>query len=109
MVLVFPMPTPRKVSRIRYARPGFRLGLVCLLTLTPIGFAEERSQDSLSNWVFRPLERPSVPEMRNSDWARNPIDSFILSRLEENGIDPTPEADRRTLIRRASFDLSIDF
>ena len=99
------MPPLRKVSEIRYVWPGFCLGLVCLLNLTSIGFAEERSQDALSKWVFRPLERPSVPEIRNSDWVRNPIDSFILSRLEENGIDPTPEADRRTLIRRASFDL----
>ena len=43
--------------------------------------------------------------MHGSDWARTPIDAFILATLEQHGLKPSPEADRRTLIRRLSFDL----
>ena len=55
-------------------------------------------------WSLRPLERPSLPE-EDSNWIRTPIDSFILARLNEKGLAPSPEADRRTLIRRLSFNL----
>ena len=56
-------------------------------------------------WAFEPLVRPSVPPVRTSGWARNPIDRFILAALEGRGLAPAPEADRRTLIRRLTFDL----
>jgi len=49
--------------------------------------------------------RPAIPAVKNQRWVRNPIDAFVLARLEENGLTPSPEADRRTLIRRLSFDL----
>ncbi len=58
-------------------------------------------------WAIRPLERPPVPGPGSSAaaWAANPIDAFIRAKLEENGLVPSPEAPRRTLIRRLSFDL----
>ncbi|AGA31532.1 PSD1 and planctomycete cytochrome C domain-containing protein [Singulisphaera acidiphila] len=56
-------------------------------------------------WAFRPLVRPKLPMIVRQDWLRTPIDAFILSRLEEKGLVPSPEADRRTLIRRLTFDL----
>jgi hypothetical protein len=58
-----------------------------------------------AHWAFQPVREPAVPEVKNRDWARNPIDCFILSRLEQEGLAPSPPADRRTLIRRATFDL----
>ena len=56
-------------------------------------------------WSLRPLARPAPPDVRDASRVRNPIDRFVLARLEKDGLTPVPEADRRTLIRRLSFDL----
>ena len=58
------------------------------------------------HWAFIAPQRPPVPAVRNSSWIRDPIDAFILSRLERAGLDPSPEADKQALIRRVSFDLT---
>lgn len=57
------------------------------------------------HWAFQPLAAPNVPD-NAGEWARNPIDAFIHGRLEAAGLSPSPEADRRTLIRRLSLDLT---
>jgi mono/diheme cytochrome c family protein len=59
-----------------------------------------------SHWAFEKPSRPALPAVRDAAWGRNPIDAFILSRLEEKNLAPAPEADRRTLARRVSFDLT---
>ena len=64
----------------------------------------DRRLEGQSWWAFEPLETPEPPASR-SPWARTPIDAFILANLEKHGLKPSPEADRRTLIRRLSFDL----
>ena len=56
-------------------------------------------------WSFRPVGNPAAPMVRDAAWPRDPIDAFVLSKLESQGLKPAPMADRRTLIRRASFDL----
>jgi hypothetical protein len=56
-------------------------------------------------WAFGPLRRPDVPRVGNSAWCRNPIDNFIVARLEAVGREHSPEASRETLIRRLSLDL----
>jgi len=56
-------------------------------------------------WAFEPIRSPSVPRVKNCGWARTPVDAFVLAELETRGLTPSPEADRRTLIRRLSFDL----
>jgi mono/diheme cytochrome c family protein len=63
--------------------------------------------DPLDWWSFRPLAKPAMPKLSAEDEARvrNPVDRFILAKLREKGLDPSPEADRRTLIRRLYFDL----
>jgi hypothetical protein len=58
-----------------------------------------------NHWSFVPLRRPDLPPVRDGGWPRNPIDRFVLARLEAEGLSPSPEADRRTLLRRLSFDL----
>ncbi len=57
-------------------------------------------------WPFKPPQRPAVPSVRNSTWVKNPIDAFILCRLEEAGIHPSAPADKRILLRRITFDLT---
>jgi hypothetical protein len=56
-------------------------------------------------WSLRPLERPAVPEVKDRAWVRNPIDAFVLAKLEEKGLSPSESADRATFIRRATYDL----
>ena len=57
-------------------------------------------------WAFQPPRRPRVPSQGTSGWCRNPIDAFVAQKLREHGLKPAPEADRSTLIRRLSFDLT---
>ena len=66
----------------------------------------EVTADERAFWSFRPLAAPAVPEPARTDWARNDIDRFVLARLEEKGLTPLGPADRRRLIRRATFDLT---
>ncbi len=56
-------------------------------------------------WAFRPVQAPPVPAVRDP-WVRNPVDAFVLRKLRAAGLRPNPEADRRTLIRRATLDLT---
>jgi len=58
-----------------------------------------------SHWAYQPLKSYSLPEVTRSNWVINPIDRFILARLESRGIAPSSEADRYTLIRRLNLDL----
>ena len=57
-------------------------------------------------WSFQPLATPALPQVENAAWCNNAIDRFVLARLEEAGLAPNPRADRRTLIRRATYDLT---
>ena len=58
------------------------------------------------HWAFDPPVSPHPPAVSGPDWIRNPIDSFVHARLDEEGLRPSPEADRYTLIRRLSLDLT---
>jgi mono/diheme cytochrome c family protein len=57
-------------------------------------------------WAFRPVRKPAPPSIRQTAWAKTTIDRFILARLEERKLQPVPPAARRTLIRRAYYDLT---
>ena len=58
-----------------------------------------------NHWSFQPLKQPAVPAVKDKTWAQSPVDNFVLARLESAGLAPSPAADKRTLIRRVSFDL----
>ena len=58
-----------------------------------------------THWSFQPIERPLRPTVSDPSWVRNPIDSFVLARLDQEGLRPSPEASKVTLIRRSYLDL----
>jgi hypothetical protein len=68
--------------------------------------SREIFQERAKYWSFQPIRRVTPPTTSRQDWARNPIDRFILAALEQQGLTPAPEAEKRTLIRRLSFDLT---
>ena len=68
------------------------------------GEADGASGDA--HWAFQPVARPALPAVRDSAWSRERLDRFVLARLEREGMQPAPEADRRTWLRRASFGLT---
>ena len=59
-----------------------------------------------SHWAFIPPEKPAVPEVENPNWAKNPIDHFVLEKLEKESLDPSKLADKEILIRRVTLDLT---
>jgi dsRNA-specific ribonuclease len=66
----------------------------------------EQGAEYQEHWAFRPPVRPLLPAVENLRWCRNPIDVFILARLEAAGLTPSPQADPVTLIRRLGLDLT---
>jgi mono/diheme cytochrome c family protein len=71
-------------------------------SLASAGWSKDRRQ----HWAFLPIKPVAVPEVHDTNWVANPIDAFILAKLEEKGMKPNPPADRRALIRRATYDLT---
>jgi hypothetical protein len=61
--------------------------------------------NSKTHWAWQKLTRPTVPEVKDASWPKTPVDNFILAKLEEKDLKPNPPADKRALIRRATFDL----
>ncbi len=59
-----------------------------------------------SFWSFKPVHKSAVPTVKSKWWVKSPIDAFIMQKLEAKGLKPSPPADRRTLIRRATYDLT---
>lgn len=97
------------VDRSRYFGlvVGLALGVVGLVPAADKSKSKSKPMtDEARPWAFRSPQRPALPEVRQSAWIRNPIDAFILARLEAAGLQPAPEADRPTLIRRLSYDLT---
>ncbi len=89
------------------------LPAVCLLAIPlalPAATAQERPADTEQvHWSFRKPVRPAEPRFTDAAaraWVRNPVDAFILDRLNREGLRPASEADRRTLLRRVTFDLT---
>jgi cytochrome c553 len=75
---------------------------------TSAGYASSKpiTDEQRNYWAFRKPARPPVPAVKNQSWIRTPIDAFVLAKLEEKGLQPSPRADKRTLIRRVTFDLT---
>ncbi|MDB6026050.1 MAG: Protein of unknown function (DUF1553)/Protein of unknown function (DUF1549)/Planctomycete [Verrucomicrobiales bacterium] len=66
----------------------------------------EKYKAAKKHWAFQPVKNPVVPSVKNTKWGKTSVDNFILAKLEEKGLSPSAPADKRTLIRRAYFDLT---
>lgn len=59
-----------------------------------------------THWAFRPVANPPLPKVKKTGWVRDPLDAFVLARIEATGLNPAPEADKVTYIRRVTYDLT---
>lgn len=80
------------------------IATVFTLALGTASFGDTESETS-DHWAFQPIQRSKLPTADDASWPRNAIDLFVLAKLEEKGIKPSPEAPRTTLIRRLYLDL----
>src|SRR5436190_24095824 len=88
-------------------------GILAILLCTAHARADDLTKFELplkpgdrQHWAFQPLKRPPVPTVRDSSWARSPIDAFILAKLENRARKPAPAVDRRAFVRRLYLDLT---
>lgn len=72
---------------------------------TPAAASTGATDKAKQHWAFRPIREPQLPAVKNRSRVQSPIDQFLLARLEARGLASSPRADRRTLIRRATYDL----
>ena len=102
----------RHVDETLQMPPGSKLSDAEIVHLTrwvemgaPWGAESAEGSGTETWWSFVPPSDPAIPDVKRADWVRSPIDAFVLSALEEKKLSPAPAADKRTLIRRATFDL----
>jgi mono/diheme cytochrome c family protein len=69
------------------------------------GGSEQQGNAVPDHWAFKPIETPAVPAVKNSAWVRNPVDKFVLAKLESRGWAPSPAAEPRAQLRRIYLDV----
>ncbi len=69
-------------------------------------YSKAAGQGGADHWSFQPFRKHEPPPVRNGDWVRSPVDAFLLARLEAEGLEPAPPADKYSLLRRVTFDLT---
>jgi hypothetical protein len=72
----------------------------------PSAIGASQSSPARKHWAFQQPLESVLPRVRRGDWVKNPIDRFILAKVEEKGLSPAPAADKRTLLRRVTYDLT---
>jgi len=82
------------------------LSLAALLSAGTVSPTDVFTSQQKNHWSLQKVRRAAVPEVQRRQWVRNPIDAFVLAKLEAKGIAPSADADRVTLLRRVSFDLT---
>jgi hypothetical protein len=96
---------PQKRDRLTAEQIGILRAWIDQGVLWPES-ASVKATDPRKHWAFKTPIRPPVPSVKNKKWPRNAIDDFVLARLEAENLRPSPEADRATLLRRLSLDLT---
>ena len=96
----------RSLAGLAFGVGAFAAILLLLGDIPAAIAADQPSGFATGDWPFRPLERPAVPAVRDSSWLVNPIDAFVLAKLEKKGIKPSRAADKLVLLRRVTYDLT---
>ncbi|MFY7952855.1 MAG: DUF1549 domain-containing protein, partial [Armatimonadaceae bacterium] len=91
------LESSRKAELIEWANAG---------APWPVAVERSRASASKKHWSLKPVTRPNSPTVSDSGWSVNPIDRFVRARMAKAGLRPAPEADRRTLIRRATWEMT---
>ena len=101
------MLTGKLTPRMPYQRSPLSVEEIGVIRLWIKGIKPlpQAADSSTEWWAVQDVKQPAIPSTEKSAWARNPIDLFILSALESRGLQPSPEASKRTLVRRLYFDL----
>lgn len=100
-----PPNMPLAESEIAAVRTWIASGAVWPKGVTLNAAMQPGKRAGLDWWSLQKLALPAPPKVKNSVWVRNPIDAFVLAKLEAKGLRPSPPADRETLLRRVTFDL----
>ena len=110
--------TPQQIGLLRAwidAGAKYPAGVTLVNTNVSAETAETADADKIAravldrgkdHWALKPPVRPPLPRVKNTAWPKTPIDAFVLARLEKEGLTPAPEADKITLLRRVSLDLT---
>ena len=84
-----------------------RIWRSALLLLAVFGkYVAVAAEPSGTAWALQPVHKPGLPAVHDSGWLKTPVDAFVLARLEKRSWHPAPSADKRTLLRRVTFDLT---
>src|SRR5712671_7060765 len=88
------------------ARACFVLLFVAAFLHAPAAEVQPTTVKAVDFWSLKPLQKTTLPRIKNNSWAKTPIDAFILAKLEEQKMKPSRPAEKRDLLRRATFDLT---
>ncbi len=93
---------------MRNAKPLKVTLAVLALACSGWAFSEDLpfTTEQLNHWAYQKVQKPEPPAVRDRAWVRTPVDAFVLAKLEAKGVKPAPAADKITLLRRATFDLT---
>ncbi|WP_435011446.1 PSD1 and planctomycete cytochrome C domain-containing protein [Tundrisphaera lichenicola] len=99
-------PKGDKLTDVAVASLAKWVGMGAPWPAGPVPTSEARESAARSHWAYQPVGNPAPPAVEDSPWVASPVDAFILAKLEANKLAPSGPADKRTMIRRASYDLT---
>jgi Protein of unknown function (DUF1553)/Protein of unknown function (DUF1549) len=100
------MVSPMKRFDLAFSIRSVLIVPLCLFCAELFAAEKPVTAEDRRHWAFQAPVRPTVPQVKRKGWVKNPIDAFVLAALEENELRPSAEADRTTLLRRVTFDLT---
>lgn len=101
------LPAGQIADLVRWVKLGAPWPKEEVSGVAPVRHGEfQITEHDRAHWAFQPVKRPALPAVRDGGWARNPIDTFVLARLESRGLQPNPPASKRELLRRVYYDVT---